>query len=136
MKIALTLLGANALTKALTRGGTEAIPVLTKTLRESSLSMFRESQKITPHAEGVLRASGVVRPPKVDGKKVTVELGYGGAASKYALRQHEDLGLNHPDPENPNSDPAGQAKYLEDPVREGIPALRAMLKERLKGVVK
>jgi hypothetical protein len=136
MKIAVKLLGARMLTDALTRGGSSAVPVLTSTLRESSLLMFRESQRITPHAEGVLRASGVVRPPKVDGKKVTVELGYGGAASKYALRQHEDLSLNHPDPANPNSDPAGQAKYLEDPVREGIPELRAMLKERLKGVVR
>ena len=65
-----------------------------------------------------------------------VVLGYGGDASGYAERQHEDLSLRHPDPTNPKSRAQGQAKYLETPVRERIPALRSDLRARLEGLMK
>jgi hypothetical protein len=37
-----------------------------------------------------------------------VEMGYGGPATPYALRQHEELDYYHT---------VGKAKYLEDPFR-------------------
>lgn len=126
------LLGLGTIRAALAKRGREALPILKATLREHSLLMFRESQRQTPHATGVLRSSGVLQPPKEEGTKVSVTMGYGGAAAKYALRQHEDLSLRHPDPNNPHSDPAGKPKYLEDPVRKGIPALREDLVKRLR----
>jgi len=131
-----TLVGVDAVRNLLAKGGTVGVDALTTTLRNESLLAFRDSQRQVPHATGVLRASGVVNPPTVDGTHVEVRMGYGGAASAYALSQHEDLSLNHPDPTNPHSDPKGRAKYLETPVRDqtrGLAGrLRAELERRLK----
>lgn len=132
----ITLVGVEALRNLLTRGGSVGVEVLTSTLRDESMLAFRNSQRRTPHADGILRASGVLQPPSVSGTHVEILMGYGGAASAYALYQHENLSLRHPDPTNPNSDPAGEAKYLENPVREqtrGLASrLRADLERRLK----
>lgn len=130
------MVGADALRGMLARGGAVGVEVLTSVLRNESLLAFRNSQRMTPHASGVLRGSGVVKPPDVSGTHVEVTMGYGGAASDYALYQHEDLSLNHPDPRNPHSDPKGSAKYLETPVRDQVQGLagrlRAELESRLK----
>ena len=125
------LVGAETLRKLLARGGKVGVEVLTQVLREESLLAFRTSQRMVPHATGVLRASGVVRPPAVSGSRVLIDLGYGGAASAYAMYQHENLSLNHPDPTNPNSDPAGKAKYLETPVRNQVKGLAGRLRREL-----
>lgn len=131
------MVGADALRDLLARGGKVGVDVLAQVLRDESLLAFRNSQRIAPHATGVLRASGVLKPPAVSGTHVEVTMGYGGAASAYALYQHENLDLNHPDPANPHSDPSGQAKYLEGPVRDQVQGLvgrlRAELEERLRG---
>ena len=126
------MVGATDLRKLLARGGVVGVDVLTKVLRDESLLAFRDSQRMTPHASGVLRSSGVVRPPTVSGSGVVIELGYGGAASAYALYQHENLSLNHPDPTNPHSDPQGQAKYLETPVRKQVKGLAGRLRSELE----
>ena len=63
---------------------------------------------------GTLRASGTVHPPVRKGKDITVTLSYGGAASAYAVPQHERLDFHHVN---------GEAKYLEKPLnaaREGL----------------
>jgi hypothetical protein len=64
---------------------------------------------------GALRASGYVSEPQREGGSVVVELGFGGAAAAYAVRQHEDLSLNHPG--------GGQAKFLESALDEARPSL-------------
>jgi hypothetical protein len=124
--------------KALMAKGAGPIPVevLASTLRTESLYAFRNSQRVTPHANGVLRASGVVNPPVVEGTHVEVQMGYGGAASAYALKQHEDLTLHHPDPRNPHSDPSGQAKYLETPVRDQVQGLAGRLRAALESRIR
>lgn len=126
------MVGVDPLRDFLARGGAVGVEVLSKVLRDDSLLAFRNSQRRVPHATGVLRASGVVRPPAVMGTKVEVTLGYGGAASAYALYQHENLSLNHPDPTNPHSDPKGEAKYLENPVREQVQGLAGRLRSELE----
>jgi len=73
-----------------------------------------------------------VQPPSVTGSSVEILLGYGGAASAYALYQHENLDLRHPDPTNPHSDPKGQAKYLETPVRDQTKGLAGRLRAELE----
>lgn len=70
----------------------------------------RSKDEFVPVDLGILRDSGYVEPPKLDGSEVIVEIGFGGAAAAYALVQHEDLSLNHPN--------GGQAKYLERPLLE------------------
>lgn len=52
-----------------------------------------------PVDTGALRASGRVEGPQQDVVKVT----FGGAATEYALRQHEELSYRHP---------VGEARFL------------------------
>lgn len=72
-------------------------------------TVLNESKKIVPVDKGTLKDSGRVERPKVDGDGVEVEIGYGGAASDYALIVHENMNARHADGKS--------AKYLEIPVK-------------------
>ena len=88
-------------------------------LIEGERIMTDSKQNYVPVDQGVLRASGYVNVQMEAGGPV-VELGYGGAASAYALVQHERLDFNHRE---------GGPKYLERPM---LAAERGM-SERLAG---
>lgn len=77
---------------------------------ESANLVMAASQEIVPVDLGTLKGSGVVLAPEWRGSTCVVELGYGGAASAYAARQHEDLTYRHK--------PGQSAKYLERPMLE------------------
>jgi hypothetical protein len=47
-----------------------------------------------------------------------------GYRAPYAIRQHEDHSLAHPN--------GGQAKYLEQPARMERPAMRQIIRQRLR----
>ena len=66
-----------------------------------------DAKQQTPVDLGVLRASGTVFPVERSRTGASIELGFGGAASGYAVVQHERLDYHHP---------TGKAKFLEDPV--------------------
>lgn len=69
-----------------------------------------ESRKEVPHEEGTLERSGAVT---MDDTELRVAVSYD---TPYAVRQHEDLSLQH--------DEGRKAKYLEDPLnREASTAL-------------
>lgn len=89
--------------------------------------MFANSQRIVPVATGTLRRSGIIMPPRSEGKNIVVELGYGGAASAYALRQHEDLTFRHKE--------GKAAKYLENPVKDRIPNLELRIAGRMNKIL-
>jgi len=127
--------GQAELRNLLKSAGDDAPKVLGQALSEEAQIMMRDSQKLVPHADGTLMSSGVVEPPQINGKSVVVRLGYGGAASKYAERQHDDLNLNHPDPRNSKSRASGQPKYLEEPVRARMDDLQKNLLERVRRIV-
>lgn len=63
-----------------------------------------------PVDTGTLRNSGTVLKPVIEKDKVTVTLGYGGAASKYAAIVHE----------YPKSYGQGKNKYLSIPANIAI----------------
>lgn len=92
-------------------------------VQEAEQVMTRSKRDFVPVDLGVLRASGHVAPPDIRGDRVTVTLGYGGAAAAYALIQHERLDFNHPR--------GGQAKYLEQPVLEAAAGLGGRLARRI-----
>ena len=56
-----------------------------------------------------------------------VEIGYGGAAAPYTLRQHEDLTLNHP---------SGKAKWLEDAFNDAQGDLQDKVQRRVAGALR
>lgn len=130
------LVGAKQMQGYMARVGGALPGILRDTLYENGVEIMADSQRIVPHAEGTLAGSGVVKPPEVAIGGTVVELGYGGSASAYAEKQHEDLSLSHPDPTNPNSRPTGEPKYLERPARARVPILRDDLKRRVEQELK
>jgi hypothetical protein len=86
-----------------------------KVLEACAIELKGRSQALCPVDSGTLRGSAVV---DVQGNTVTV--GYGGAASAYALVQHENLHFHHP---------VGQDKFLEQPFDEMVPEIIKRVKE-------
>ncbi len=60
------------------------------------------------------------------GEKDQIVIGYGGAASAYVERQHEDMTLSHP---------SGKAKWLEDAFNTKQSELPEKIKVRVAGVL-
>lgn len=78
-------------------------------LHTGAEAILTESIKEVPHATGTLARSATVTDALSEN---AVYVSYN---TPYAVRQHEDLNLRHPDPRNPISTPGRKAKYLEDP---------------------
>ena len=76
---------------------------------------------------GTLSQSGFVDQPVIEGENVTVILGFGGAASDYAHRQHEETTWRHPK--------HGKAKFLEDPMNEARDGFDERVGKRINDVV-
>ena len=89
---------------------------------EAELIMTESKRSWVPVDLGTLRASGRVESPVIRGTNVSVDLGYGGAASAYALIQHEG-NFNHPG--------QGRRKYLEGPVKNRASKLGPSIARRL-----
>jgi hypothetical protein len=96
--------------------------------------IMAQSKELVPVDTGALRASGYVELPVIDGLGASVELGYGGPASRpnpktgeetdvYAIIVHEDLEAHHK---------VGIAKYLEIPF---LQAQRGMASRIRAGVM-
>ena len=94
--------------------------------QEAELVMTASKDQV-PVDTGTLKNSGFVNDPDVNGGEIAVVLGYGGAASAYALKQHEDLTLRHDD---------GNAKFLERPVLAAGKGLAARLAARVKSALR
>ena len=90
---------------------------------EEASHIMLEAKRRVPLDEGTLRRSGIINPPEVHGTSWTLTMGFGGAASAYALVQHENLTFNHR---------AGRsAKYLENPVIEDLGFFQDNLAKRV-----
>ena len=96
-------------------------------LNEEAQLIFRDSQRLVPVETGVLRASGQIVAPRKKGSKWEVVIGYGGAASSYALEQHENLAYRHKEGKT--------AKYLEIPARQRANNAAQSIKNRLKRII-
>lgn len=88
--------------------------------------LLQEANKTAPHAKGPLRGSGVA---SVDPQKVAAAVSYD---TPYALRQHEDTRLRHPDPQNPGSDPRGRAKWLQKTLQENAPRYKRHIEQTIR----
>jgi hypothetical protein len=82
-----------------------------------------ESMDECPVDQGTLRASApIVSKFTITPTEAVATLGYGGAASAYARRQHEDLSFRHT---------VGKAKFLEDPIMRNAPMVPEMVASRI-----
>jgi hypothetical protein len=70
-----------------------------------------EMKRRTPVDTGMLKSSGIVLPPE-EGKKIRVQVVFGGMAAPYAIYVHEDLEAFHK---------IGQAKFVESVINESVP---------------
>jgi hypothetical protein len=90
--------------------------------------IMTEAKKRVPLDIGTLAGSLYVKPAKVEGGKVSVEFGAGGASVAYALAVHE-----HPSEHSPRSwgkagkinwkRPGSGPKFLENPINENMDKL-------------
>lgn len=83
--------------------------------RSCQAVMTDSEDNYVPVDTGVLKSSGYVQEPVIDGESISVTLGYGGAASAYAAVQHEDLSYKHT---------VGGPKYLELPLMDAQDRIR------------
>lgn len=124
--------GGGPLDAALRALGRRAPHALARGLYREGERIMAASKPLVPVDTGALRSTGYVALPKIDGSRVSLEIGYGGPAGGnqqtgpfisprsgrtvlpgqpvgYAVVVHEDLTARHT---------VGQAKYLEKPFLE------------------
>lgn len=84
--------------------------------KAAASALFKEGERImakakplTPVLTGVLRETGHVQLPVIEGDKISDTFGFGGPAAPYAVYVHENLEAHHL---------VGQAKFLEQPMLE------------------
>lgn len=120
------LVGSDKLIELLIRVGAEGTPALARALYEEGQLAFRTSQKRVPYRWGILKGSGRLFEPTVQGDSIEVVLGYGGSARKYALAVHEL---------NKNYKNGKQYKYLSSAVEERQPQMDARLAARIERII-
>lgn len=99
---------------------TEGSIEMTEAKKRTPVSPLPAPKGVVP---GTLRASGTVHPPERKGNNISVTLSFGGAASDYAIVQHENLEFFHT---------TGQAKYLESVLNESAPYMLGRLAKRVR----
>ena len=88
--------------------------------------VMAEAKAQTPVDKGVLRDSGNVLAPEIGPTSVEIVAGFGGAASAYAIVQHERLDFSHP---------VGNAKFLERPFLAAAPRMSASMAAALRSAL-
>ena len=88
-------------------------------LNDVTSDLLRRSVDRAPIDTGDLRGSGA-NEVRENGAKIEGMVGFN---TEYALRQHEDLTLNHPE---------GEAKFLERPYVENRQKYQDHIREKLK----
>lgn len=127
-KTVVRLTGITDLKKALDAGGDRAIRLAAGGLyQEAEQIMTVSKEQYCPKDLGNLYNSGHVQPPVIKGKKVDVELGYGGPGAEYAEIVHENL-----DPKVHWNVPGTGPKYLEKPILEAAPGMAKRLATFIK----
>lgn len=92
-------------------------------LNDGAAELLRVANNTVPYQEGVLSDSGNVE--QATASDLVAKVGYGGAASAYAARQHEETGWRHA--------PGRRAKWLELAAREDGPRIMRWVGSQVKG---
>ena len=106
--------------------GVKAQAFIPAALFQEAEVVMKASKSLVPADTRVLLGSGHVSLPGRTGGGWSVKFGYGGAAQKYAVIQHEADDYHHN---------VGQAHYLSEPFEAAAPTLEAALIARLKGIM-
>lgn len=120
--------GIDKVQKVLDGLGSKAPQAMGGAMWREATNIMTSAKAITPVDTGVLKGSGHVQLPKVSGNEVSVTLGFGGAASGYAIYVHEILTSRHK--------PPTQAKYLEQPLMAAASGMGIRLAKDLERTLK
>ena len=94
--------------------------------QEAEIEMI-ESKKRCPVDKGILHGSGHVLKPVAEGRKISVDLVYGGPAEAYAVIVHEDLrGVV------PRAGGAGQSRFLASVLEESATSMAQRIAARVQ----
>lgn len=86
-----------------------------------------ECKRRTPVDTGALRSTIHVEGPTTEaGGSISCAIVAGGPAADYAIHVHENLEAHHP---------VGQAKFIEEPLRESAPFLPGRIAKRLRDAI-
>ena len=116
--------GFGDLDRYLRRAAAQVLDAAEDALVIEANEMMTEAKYQTPVDDGTLRGSGTVFDARRTRNGVEIEMGFGGAASDYAVVQHENLELDHGG--------VGNAKFLERPVLAGSRSLRKRLHDEIE----
>jgi hypothetical protein len=120
-----------------------------RALYQFAEDVMTESKLRVPVLTGTLMSTGHVDPPKTEGGKVVVDMGYGGPAAPYALYVHE--ALEGARPPNPNwswykkvarggqiswTRPGSGPKFLENPMKEKSDQLPGRVRDAVMRALK
>lgn len=123
------LIGQRELVHRMVQAGTKVVPALGTALYTVGNLTMRISKNEAPFRYGILKDSGRVFEPSMSGDDVVVDMGFGGAAAKYALLLHDNKGGVHF--RNGKKD-----HYLEDPLaREGASLLSGILAKKIQDII-
>lgn len=91
-------------------------------LKVAADELLRVANETVPFEEGILQGSGEV---SMDEAALVAQVSYGGEASAYAVKQHEDTTLRH--------DAGRRAKWLEMAAKENAKRLGVTIGMEIKG---
>lgn len=115
--------GDRELRSALRRLGPRAETALSGALYREGETIMNRSKRLTPVDTGTLRSTGHVQRPRKRGGVITVTLGFGGPAARYAAIVHEMTEANFT---------VGQAKYLQEPFENAVEGLTQRLAREVR----
>lgn len=120
----------------------ETVPQLVgQAMYEEGLDIIFESQKLVPRDTGTLANSSHVEQPDYANGNIVVALGYGGAASAYALSVHENPrsgktgGVSPSGAKYKHWAKVGQWKYLEHPFLKAAKGMAERIAARVSALL-
>lgn len=123
IKVASDVVGLDHALRAAAAFGERMADELARDLYQEAETIITASKLEVPVDTGALRGTAHVRAPVVAESVISVEAGYGGPATPYALRQHEEMDYAHT---------VGNAKYLEGPYRRQLAGMDERIAARLQ----
>lgn len=125
MNLSFQLSGVDAGLGALDRITSRVVPEIAASLYQSAEHVMTVSkEQYVPVDTGTLRSSGAVEIEQ-DADRVVVRLGFGGAASDYAVAVHEV---------NKNYKGGRSWKYLETPLNQELPEINQKLADTVRSL--
>jgi hypothetical protein len=128
----MSILGLEQTQRALLATAQDIRKGMTNAMWVEMNGVINDSQTLSPTVpvdKGDLKNSKFVTQPVVTPNLIRVECGYGGAATPYALRQHEELDYRH--------DGAGEgAKYLSTHFERHIPTMDRRMANHVRTVAR